>query len=352
MKWFALDVVPKSFLGIDVGSSSLRIVEISGWADRRSLKNYGELRVRTMYDKPFRTFEKNALLLSTNDIARAIRGILEEIHVTERKAIFALSDFSSFFTTFELPLMKEQELADAVKFEARRHVPIPLSEVVLDWQLIGKQSKKSKMHRILLVAVPKEIITYYEEIARYAGLKLVGLEAEVFGNIRAYLKDDEHPVVLVDAGAQTTTVSIVYKNTLRLSHTIDTGGNSFTERISKALSVDYRKAEEEKMNKGMHIVSGDVRILLPIADLVLTEIRKIIDTFGRQESAEIQKIVLTGGSARLPGLREYMEKQLEKKTEITEPFSNILYPPILEEQLHEMGPSYAVAVGMALRGFE
>lgn len=352
MSWFSLDVVPKSFLGIDVGSSALRIVEISGWADRRRLKNYGELRVRTMYDKPFRTFEKNALLLSTSDIAKAIRGILEEIGSKERKAIFSLSDFSSFFTTFELPLMKEKELADAVRFEARRHVPLPLSEVVLDWQLIGNKSKESKAHRILLVAVPKEIITHYEEIARFSQLQLVGLEAEVFGNIRAYLKDEASPVVLIDIGAQTTTVSIVQQNTLRLSHTIDTGGNSFTERIAKALSVDYKKAEEEKMNKGIHIVSGDVRILVPIADLILSEIRKIIDAFGRQESGEIKKIVLSGGSAFLPGLREYVERQIEKKTEITAPFSNILYPPILEEHLLEMGPSYAVAVGSALRGFE
>ena len=268
MSWFALDVVPKSFLGIDVGSSALRIVEISGWGDRRRLKNYGELRVRTMYDKPFRTFEKNALLLSTQDIARAIRGVLEEMKSKERKAVFSLSDFSSFFTTFELPVMKDKELVDAVRFEARRHVPIPLSEVVIDWQLIGKKDKKSKTHRILLVAVPKEVITYYEEIARFAGLRLVGLEAEVFGNIRSYLKDEEHPAVLVDVGAQTTTVSIVYRNTLRLSHTIDTGGNSFTERIAKALSLDYKKAEMEKIKRTNGILKSKVAKSLSTNQLV------------------------------------------------------------------------------------
>jgi len=258
MSWFALDVVPKNFLGVDVGSSSLRIVEMAGWGDRRRLKNYGELRVRTMYDKPFRTFEKNSLLLSTKDIARAIQGILEEMQCKERKAVFSLSDFSSFFTTFELPYMKEKELADAVRFEARRHVPLPLAEVVLDWQLIEKPSKKkkTKSSRILLVAVPKETITYYEEIARLAGLKLEGLEAEIFGTIRAYLKTEEEPTVLVDIGAQTTTVSMVLRNTLRISHTIDMGGNSFTERISKALSIEYTQAEKEKMAKGIHIVSG------------------------------------------------------------------------------------------------
>src|SRR3989344_2666956 len=168
MSWFSLDVVPKTFLGIDVGSSALRVVEIGGWGDRRTLKNYGEIRMRTMYKEPFRSFEKNALLLSTNDIAKALRGIFEEVHITEKKAILSISDFSTFFTTFQLPPMKEDELGEAVQFEARRHVPLPLAEVILDWQLLERT--KDKHCRILLVAVPKEVVNYYEEIARFADL--------------------------------------------------------------------------------------------------------------------------------------------------------------------------------------
>src|SRR3989304_1925777 len=98
MSWFSIDVVPKSFLGIDVGSSALRVAAISGWGDRKTLKSYGEIRMRTMYKEPFRSFEKSALLLSTSDIAKALRGIFEEMRITEKKAIFSISDFSTFFT--------------------------------------------------------------------------------------------------------------------------------------------------------------------------------------------------------------------------------------------------------------
>lgn len=350
MSWFSLDVIPKSFLGIDVGSSALRVVEIGGWGDRRTLKNYGEIRMRMMYKEAFRSFEKNALLLSTNDIARALRGIMEEVHIIERKAIFAISDFSSFFTTFELPPMKEQELGDAVRFEARRHVPLPLSEVVLDWQLIEKT--KDKHARILLVAVPKEVINYYEEIARFANLKLVALEAEIFGNIRSYLKEEKEPAVLIDIGSHTTTVSVVANNLLRISHSLNVGGNSLTERIAQSLSVDYEQAEQEKMQKGMHLAQGNVRILVPLIDVIVTEIRKVLEGFERQRQAPVRKIVLSGGGAKLPGLQEYLEKQFGKRTELIAPFQNILYPPLLEELIKDMGPSYAVAVGMALRGFE
>ncbi len=350
MSLFSLDVAPKNFLGIDVGSSALRVVEIGGWGDRRTLKNYGEIRMRTMYKEPFRSFEKNALLLSTNDIAKALRGIFEEVHITEKKAILSISDFSTFFTTFELPPIKENELGDAVRFEARRHVPLPLAEVVLDWQLLEKT--KDKRSRILLVAVPKEVVNYYEEIARFAGLKLIALEAEIFGNIRAYLKEEKEPVVLVDIGSHTTTVSVVAKGMVRLSQTINVGGNNFTERIAKSLSLDYEKAEEEKIKKGIHLVQGDVRILVPIVDVIVTEIRKALEGFERQHVGIVQKIVLSGDSAKLLGLVEYLEKQFGKRTEITNPFHNILYPPLLEEIIKDMRPAYAIAVGMALRGFE
>ena len=352
MSLFAFDVVPKSFLGVDIGTSSLRIVEISGWGDRRTLKNYGEIRVRSLYDEPFRSFEKNALLLSTNDISRAVKAIIEETHIREKKVIFAISDFSSFFTNFQLPSMKQSELADAVRFEARRQVPLPLSEVVLDWQLLEKRSGKNQPYKVLLIAVPKEVINQYEDIARFSGLQLVALEAEVFGGIRAGLQDDQDPVVLLDIGSQTTTVSVVYKGILWTSRSIDTGGNSFTQRIARGLSIDYKDAEEEKIAKGIHVVAGNVQILLPIVDILLEEIRKAIESFRPYAKHEIKKIVMGGGAGSLLGLREYIEKQTEKKTEIIAPFRHILYPPILESAVKDMGPSFAVAMGMALRGFE
>lgn len=351
MSWFSLDVIPKNFLGIDVGSSALRVVEISGWGDRKTLKNYGEIRMRAMYKKPFRSFEKNALLLSTNDIARALRGIFQEIHTTEKKAIFAISDFSSFFTTFDLPPMKEKELGDAVRFEARRHVPMPLSEVVLDWQLLEK-TKENHAYRVLLVAVPKEVVNYYEEIARFAGLKLVALEAEIFGNIRSYLKEEKEPVVLIDIGSHTTTVSAVAGAMLRISHTLNVGGNNFTDRVAKSLDIDYEAAEQEKMRKGIHLTQENVQILLPLVDLISAEISRVLEGFERQRVGAVRKIVLSGGSSKLLGLREYFEKQFGKRTELIAPFQNVLYRPLLEDTLKDMGPSYAVAVGMALRGFE
>lgn len=344
--------LPRSSVGIDIGTSSLKVVELSRWGSRKTLKNYGEIQASRLYDKPFRTFEKNTLMLSSEDIARAIRAILQETKIETKEAVFSIPDFSSFFTYFELPAMSKEELPQAVHYEARKHVPLPFAEVTFDWQVIEKPPLHSKKpFKILLVAVPNEVINQYQEIAKGANLKLSALEAEVFGLIRSFLKEEKTPAAVLDVGAQTTTINIVWKGQLRNSHGIDIAGNSFTERISQSLLVDFSKAQELKREKGL--LSPDITgILSPLIDMIVTEIQNITQTFEEREGTRIEKVVLGGGSSRMPGLKEYLEKSLAKEVEILDPFRSLFVPPILESTLKEMGPSYAVAVGMALRGLE
>ena len=344
--------LPRSSVGIDIGTSSLKVVELSRWGSRKSLKNYGEIQSSVLYDKPFRTFEKNTLILSSEDISRAIRAILQETKIETRSAVFSIPDFSSFFTYFELPAMTKEELSQAVQYEARKHVPLPFAEVTFDWQVIEKPPASSKApFKILLVAVPNEVINQYQEIAKGANLKLSALEAEVFGLIRSFFRDERAPAVVLDMGAQTTTINLVWRGQLRNSHGIDIAGNSFTERISQSLLIDFFKAQELKSQKGL--LSPDiVSILSPLIDMIVTEIQNITQTFEEREGVKIEKIVLGGGSARMPGLKEYLEKNLGREAEILDPFRSLFAPPILESTLKEMGPGYAVAIGMALRGLE
>ena len=345
-------VIPKSSLGIDVGTSSLKLVELSTWGERVRLKNYGELQSSFMYDRPFRSFEKNSLLLSSKDIARAIRGIIEESNIQTKKAIFSIPDFSSFFTNFELPPMGKEELNSAIQFEARKYVPIPLSEVTFDWHIVGGEFLKDKPTKILLVAVPNETVNQYQEIARLAELKLLALEVEVFAFLRAALRGDKKSVVLLDIGAQSTFISIVEDGILRTSQSLDIGGNLFTEQISKSLSITYEKAKQYKNEKGITSSSKTRDVLLPLIDTVITEIKKLTEEHKRRSGKEMEQIIVGGGSAVLPGFAEYFAEQLNKKTEIIHPFQSISFPPILEHTLKEIDPSYAVAVGVALRGLE
>jgi type IV pilus assembly protein PilM len=352
-------LLPKKFLGIDIGTSFIKMVEVSRFGYRRKLENYGSLPASVLYQKPFRTFEKNTLILSSDDIARAIRAIMEQAKIETNQVIFSLPDFSSFFTTIELPPMSKEELPQAVRYEARQHIPLPLTETTLDWQLVdSRPADEKKRLRVLLVAVPNEVINQYKEIARIAQLELYALEAEVFGLIRALAKEDERfPSALIDIGAQSTTCNIVERKNLKISYSFDMSANDLTEAVSKSLGVSYTRADELKKEQGIRVLPGSEEkvtrdILLPLIDVILNEVETVFSNFYQKGGKDIQKIILAGGVALLPGLREYFEEKFKKEVEIANPFSDLYYPPILENTLREMGPAFSIAVGVALRGLE
>jgi type IV pilus assembly protein PilM len=361
----------KSSLGVDIGTSGVRIIQLSLQRERIKLEKYGEIEARTFYERPFRTFEKSTLLLSNTDIARSILAICKESNISERKAIFSIPDFASFSTNIDLPPMTKDEISQTVRFEARHHVPLPLAEVTLDWSIIeGDLSDKKKTPlTVLLVAVPNEIINQYRQIANMSNLELEGLEVEIFGLVRSLVGEDKKTIALLDIGAQSTTISIIDQGILKVSHSFDVAGNELTQVLSKALNVDYKKAEEFKEKQGLKSLVSNIPedgknkkpslitrkvgdILKPLIDLIITETKRTSQNFHQTKGKKVQKVIIAGGSALLPGLQDYIADDLKIETEIANPFSDITYPPILEGILRKMGPSYAIAVGMALKGLE
>jgi type IV pilus assembly protein PilM len=347
----------KNFLGIDIGTTAIKIVELSQQGDRIKLENYGEASAMTLYEKPFRTIDKNTLLLSSQEIAKAILAISEEAKIKEKRTIFSIPDFASFYIDFSLPPMTKEELPEAVKFEARQYVPMPLSEVILDWSVIegevGKNRKKGTPLRILLVAVPMEFINQYQEIASMAGLKLAAIEAEAFALLRSLVWDDKRVICLLDIGAQSTTINVVDAGALKKSFSFDLSSNELVQLVSKSLNVDYRTALTIMKEKGMEESELSVRkILVTMIDYMINETEKILKSFYQSGGRDVEKIILAGGLAGMPGLKKYFADNLKKEVEIANPFNNVFYPPILEEKLRIMGPSYSIAVGLALRGLE
>ncbi len=358
MTWNPFKINPKGFLGIDIGTSAIKIVEMSRAGKRKKLDNYGEMRAEALYEKPFRTFEKSTLSLSNRDVVRALSAILKEAGFKTNKAVFSIPDFSTFFTTISLPAMTEEEIPQAVNYEAPQHIPLPLQSVALDWQIVERETgvaKGEETIKILLVAVPKDVIQQYQQIAQGVGLELLSMEAEVFSLSRALIGEAEknQTISLIDIGARSTTINIIDNGVLRVSHSFDTSGSDFTVVITKGLNIGYEEAELLKKKQGLLSASGGIKeIMLPLIDLIMEEVKKIFSSFFQAEGKEVKKIILAGGSALMPGIVDYFAKNLSKPAEIASPFVNIYYPPILEDTLKEMGPSYTIAVGAALRGLE
>lgn len=351
---------PKKFVGIDIGTFSIRAVEISGKRQKKQLENYGEIDHLIFDTKPFRVFEKETLVLSDDEIAQAIQLIYEEAGIQTRDAIFSIPDFCSFFTNFELPVMSKEELDEAIKYELRSYVPIPISEITIDWAVTEGEIGKTPT-KVLVVAILNDIIEQYQNIARSANVDLKVLEPEVFALARAVVKnaDREKLIALVDIGARTTTSSIFEKGTLKTSHSFNIAGNELTQVLAKSLNIDYNKAEAAKMKYGLTPGSENLpggknvgSILSPIVDAITEDIKKALRDLYVSQGKEVEKIILAGAQARLPYLKEYFASDFKKEVEIADPFSGIIFPPALEPVLKERGPSYAIAVGLALKGLE
>ncbi len=346
---------PKKMLGVDIGTSAVKVVEISRWGQGKTLENYGEIKSSSLYKEPFRNMEGGSYLLSNYFVSRAIRAVLDEARIKTRAAIFSIPDFSTFCTSFELPPMEESEIKDAVYYNASQYIPLPVSEATLDWQLVGGvPGRKQSTLKIFLVAIPNHIIEDYQKVAQMAGIELYAVEAEALGLVRSLIKNNnkDHSC-LIDIGVQSTTINIVYKNSLKKSYSFDFAGGQLTHSIASILDLANESAEEIKNKEGLTSNQKEIsKTLYLLVDPLVLEVKRVLADFYQQEGKDVDNIYLTGGTSKLPGLREYFAEVLKKNVEIPNCFSDILYPPILGKTVEELAPSFSVATGVALGGLE
>lgn len=355
---FRIRIAPKKILGIDIGASSIRVVELQKKAPANKLENYGDISWPFSLEKANKTVVRDIFSLSNQEIAEIIDLILKEAGILTRRVNFSLPDFSTFFLTLDLPPMSEKELPQAVRYEARSYIPLPFSEIVLDWTVVGGNvsSKAKSPLKVLVIAIPNETIHQYQQIASLANLKVNLLEAETFSLARALIKDTQEIIGLIDIGFRSTTCNIFEKGVLKISHSFNVAGRELTEACQRSLALDYQEAEQLKKNQGLvtiDVARSNLRpILLPLVNVILVEIKQVFQNFYQSEGKEIEKVILAGGTALMPGLREYFSQELGKEVILADPFSALSYPPVLDDVLKEMGPSYGVAVGLALKGLE
>ncbi|KKP42228.1 MAG: Type IV pilus biogenesis protein PilM [Parcubacteria group bacterium GW2011_GWA2_33_14] len=346
---------PKKMVGIDIGTSAIKVVELSRWGKGNTLENYGQIQSSLIYKQQSSNYEKSSSLLSKEFVSRAIRGILEESHIKTKEVIFSIPDFFTFCTSFEIPPMPEKEIPGAVRYNASQYITLPISEVTLDWKIIARHpgDKKSAL-KIFLVAIPNQVIKEYQEIASMSGLDLYALEAEAFGITRALVKsNNKKTICIMDVGVQSSTVNIIDGGFLQRSYSFNFYSNKLSKSISTALGIEYDKAEEIKIKEGiLSSRPGVAETLYLLINPLLMEIKTISAEFFQSEQKQVEEIYLTGGAANLPGLKEYFAESLKKNTSLPNCFSDFLYPPILEETLKDMSPSFAAAVGVALGGLE
>ncbi|OGN10330.1 MAG: hypothetical protein A3J46_00055 [Candidatus Yanofskybacteria bacterium RIFCSPHIGHO2_02_FULL_41_11] len=348
----------KRKLGIDIGTSAIKIVELEKEGGRFVLKNYGlfEFKRADGISAVESKQVQNILKLPDGEIIWGIKEVFKKAKIKTADVVASISAFSTFATVIDMPYLSEQDLAKSLPFEARKYIPVPLSEVILDWSIIDIpknpiNSTNSATVEVFLAAVPKDETMRYQRIMRGAGLNLRALELENSALIRALLGNDLSPTVIVNIGGRSTSIVIVNRGYERVSHNYEVGGFEITKSIARSLNVSLEKAEGLKKKLGLKEIDENVinSAMKSLMDMMVFETRKTITNYEEAKNQKISKVLLVGGLTNMPNFANYFQQKLSREVFLGNAFARIVYPQTLSPVIQELSSTFAVAAGLAMR---
>lgn len=354
----------QGIVGVDIGSSSIKIVQLKKEKEQAVLETYGELATG-----PYAKGSVGQVVkLSENTVASMLKDLVKESGVNAKDAAVSIPVKDSLVTTIKLPLVAEKDMDEVVRLEARKYIPVPLSEVELDWWILQPEKQASEedeevddeeietrkeVVEVLLVAIHKEMVQKYQTIFSRAGFKIKLFEIEIFSTWRATAFRQATPIMIIDMGASATKMSIIDSGLLRASHTVDRGAQALTNSISKSLKISFERSEEMKHQIGLSPkpeYAELVRVMDSSLGFMFADAKQFMLNYRRKYNTSVGQVVLSGGGALLKGVVDMAVKNLGVEVVLTDPFNKTEYPPFLQEALKEIGPSFSNSVGLALRG--
>lgn len=358
----------KGKLGIDIGTSSIKIVELED-SGRFTLSNYGLFELKSEeqalnvssidHSKP-----KSYVQLSDSEIVWGIKETLSRAKIRSKDTIASIQSLSTFATVVTLPYLSEEELAKTIPLEAKKYIPLPMSEVHLDWSIInasptgassaptGESTKSTTpLVEVFLVAVPKSEAVRYQNIIRQSGLNLRALEIENTALIRSVIGNDLSPTAIINIGGRSTSILIVDKGVERLNRNYEVGGFEITKSIARAMNVNLKRAEELKRTLGLNPAESNTirQVMSSLVDLIVFEAKKTIHNYEDSKNLKIGKIFLLGGLANMPGFYEYFKEKIDFEILRANPTARVIIPPEIERIRAEINSTFAVAIGLAMR---
>lgn len=340
---------PKSVLGVDIGSSSLKVVQLGKKAGKAVLETYGELALGPYGGGAV----GQATNLSAEQIATTLKDLVREAKVTTTSAGVSIPFARSLLTVVDLPRRKDpKEQRTVIELEARKYIPVPVSEVQLDWFLIPDEDPAGSANQdkvsVLLVAVHNDELSLLEAVTKGAGLAASFYEIEIFSTIRAVVDEPVKPVMVLDIGAATTKAYVVEHGVVQLSHTIPAGGQDITLAIAAAQNLPVAHAEALKKESGLSAEGAKASAEL-VFSRIFAEARRVLMQYETGKEKSISGIVLTGGGGVTKDLAAYAQQIFSVAVKIADPFAKTEAPAFIRPVLEEIGPEFAVAVGLALR---
>lgn len=345
----------KSVVGLDIGSSAVKAVELKGSGKSFRVTSFGTEPV------PPDSIVEGAIIDATA-VADSIRRLFEGRKIRTKEVVASLSGSAVIVKKISLPVMTDAELAESINWEAEQYIPFDIQDVNLDYQILegraaGAGGAKGTMD-VLLVAAKKEKISDYTSVIAQAGRTPVIVDVDAFALQNAYEVnygiESGQIVVLLNAGASAVNINILSGDQSVFTRDISIGGNAYTEALQKELNLPFETADQLKRGADVEGATyDDARpVLRAVTENVMLEIQKTFDFFKATAASDrIDRIVVAGGASRAEGFTEMLRERFEAAVEAFDPFRRIGWDPkrLGISDPAEIAPTAAVAVGLALR---
>lgn len=342
-------------VGIDIGSSSIKVVELQDRKGVLTLSTYGEVQLGPYADNDI----GRSVTLQAEQEQAALVDVIRESAVKARSAVFAMPLSSSFVTNVSLEADQDTDLSSMVRVEARKVIPASLSEVTLDWaevEVSKAEAAKNGANRrnVLIAAIQNSALERFKVLMQFAGLSEPPTEIECFSSLRGLFDEDTDNVAIIDIGAVSAKLYIARKGLLMRMHRIRAGGAIATEQIAKALDVNFETAEEMKYqaDQSHESFSEMKRAHNSSYERAFREFGQVLREYEQRTGHTFDDVFLTGGGALFPGTDKLLNDAINRNVTMAHPFSKVAYPAFMDDTIKEIGPSFTVALGAALRLFE
>lgn len=344
-------------VGIDIGSSSIKVVELEDKKGVLTLNTYGELQLGPYNNKSI----GESVVATPKQEQEALVDVMREAGIKAKRVVYAMPLTSSFVTNVEIEAAPDIDISALVRVEARKVIPVSLNEITLDWAEVesdnGETDKKKeppKERSVLIAAIQNSALERFKVLMQFVGLHEPPTEIECFSAIRALHTSADKDIAIIDIGAISTKLYIGKSGLLMRMHRIRAGGAIATNRIASVLNIPFEEAEIKKQaaDKNTREFADIKRAHDSSYERAFREFAQVLREYENKTGILITTVYLSGGGALFPGMEAFVQDIVGRPVVKAHPFSKVSYPAFLQDIIKEIGPSFSVALGAALRSFE
>jgi type IV pilus assembly protein PilM len=360
MQIFSLFSSKKRCLGLDIGTTGVKMVELRKEGNTPVLVNYAI------------SYDSGSLLQSSNleildgQTKEIVFNIIKNAKFKAKRVVVGIPGFLALISFMEIPEMPRSEIDQAVRFEANKYIPTPINEVSLGWEIIGsfqdkpmeggRFMKQQQKLQIMVVSVPNSAVTKLSNITKETGLSQIAMEVENFAAVRCLIGNDKGTFMIVNIGAKATDFTVVSDGIVRVTRSIAVGGAEISRSLASGLGIDLERADKLKKSSQINLIDPKDKmssLVSPVIGMIADEVKRLREIYHKKNQIKkIDKLIFSGGTSKLVSLLDFFTRELSIECQMGNSLARIAVDSKYREIVEKVSPELTVAIGLALRGID